>query len=51
MLWGIPGMFLSIPLVAILKLIFDLYEPMKPWGFLMGEPEDLDVDLPNPDRK
>jgi len=40
MLWGIPGMFLSIPLVAIIKLIFDLFEHLKPWGFLMGEPED-----------
>ena len=35
-LWGIPGMFLSIPLTAILKLIFDHIEPLKPWGFLMG---------------
>ncbi len=39
MLWGIPGMFLSIPLVAIVKLIFDQFESLKPWGFLMGEPE------------
>jgi len=36
-LWGIPGMFLSIPLIAILKLIFDNIEPMKPWGFLLGD--------------
>jgi predicted PurR-regulated permease PerM len=35
-LWGIPGMFLSIPLTAILKVIFDHIEPLKPWGFLMG---------------
>ncbi|MBK7849692.1 MAG: AI-2E family transporter [Bacteroidetes bacterium] len=35
-LWGIPGMFLSIPLTAILKLIFDHIEPLKPWGFLLG---------------
>lgn len=42
MLWGIPGMFLSIPLVAIIKLIFDLFESLKPWGFLMGEPEEAD---------
>jgi predicted PurR-regulated permease PerM len=33
-LWGIPGMFLSIPLLAIVKLIFDHIEPLKPWGFL-----------------
>jgi len=36
-LWGIPGMFLSIPLLAILKLIFDRIEPLKPWGFLLGD--------------
>jgi predicted PurR-regulated permease PerM len=37
LLWGIPGMFLSIPLLAIIKLIFDHIEPLKPWGFLLGD--------------
>ena len=36
-LWGISGMFLSIPLLAIIKVIFDHIEPLKPWGFLMGD--------------
>jgi len=36
-LWGIPGMFLSIPLLAIIKLIFDHIESLKPWGFLLGD--------------
>jgi predicted PurR-regulated permease PerM len=36
-LWGVPGMFLSIPLLAIVKLIFDHIEPLKPWGFLLGD--------------
>lgn len=36
-LWGIPGMFLSIPLLAIMKLIFDHIESLKPWGFLLGD--------------
>jgi predicted PurR-regulated permease PerM len=35
-LWGIPGMFLSIPLTAILKVIFDHIDSLKPWGFLLG---------------
>lgn len=35
-LWGIPGMFLSIPLTAITKVIFDHIEPLKPFGFLLG---------------
>jgi predicted PurR-regulated permease PerM len=34
--WGIPGMFLSIPLTAIAKIIFDHIDSMKPWGFLLG---------------
>lgn len=35
--WGIPGMFLSIPLMAIVKLICDHIESMKPLGFLLGD--------------
>jgi predicted PurR-regulated permease PerM len=35
-LWGVPGMFLSIPLIAIIKVICDHIEPLKPWGFLLG---------------
>ncbi|MBP7809218.1 MAG: AI-2E family transporter [Bacteroidia bacterium] len=33
---GVAGMILSIPLIAILKVIFDHIEPLKPLGFLMG---------------
>jgi predicted PurR-regulated permease PerM len=36
-LWGISGMFLSIPFVAILKIIFDRIDDMKPWGKLLGD--------------
>jgi predicted PurR-regulated permease PerM len=36
-LWGLPGMFLSIPLTAIIKVIFDHIDPLKPWGFLLGD--------------
>jgi predicted PurR-regulated permease PerM len=36
-LWGVPGMFISIPLLAIIKLIFDHIEPLKHWGFLLGD--------------
>jgi len=35
-LWGISGMFLSIPFVAILKIIFDRVNELKPWGMLLG---------------
>ena len=36
-LWGVPGMFLSIPFVAILKIIFDRVPDLKPWGKLLGD--------------
>jgi predicted PurR-regulated permease PerM len=36
-LWGIPGMFLSIPLTAIIKLVFDHIDGLKTWGFLLGD--------------
>jgi predicted PurR-regulated permease PerM len=36
-LWGLSGMFLAIPLLAIVKLVFDNFEPLKPWGFLLGD--------------
>ncbi len=36
-LWGVSGMFLSIPLLAIVKLIFDRIESLKPWGLLLGD--------------
>ncbi len=34
--WGISGMFLALPAVAILKVLFDRIEPLKPWGLLLG---------------
>jgi len=36
MIWGLSGMFLAIPVMAILKIIFDRIESLKPWGFLFG---------------
>jgi len=47
-LWGIPGMFLSIPVLAIFKLICDNIEAMKPMGFLLGDtmPPIIKIKLP-----
>jgi len=36
-MWGVSGMFLSIPFVAILKIIFDRIDDLKPWGKLLGD--------------
>ena len=39
MLWGIPGMFLAIPYLAIAKVIFDRVPNLQAWGILLGEEE------------
>ena len=35
-LWGISGMFLSIPFIGVLKIIFDRIPELQPWGKLLG---------------
>lgn len=37
LVWGIPGMILALPLLGIFKIICDHIEPLKPYGFLIGE--------------
>lgn len=39
MLWGITGMFLSIPVIAVLKIIFDRVDSLKSWGIILGDEE------------
>jgi putative permease len=39
MIWGISGMFLCIPYLAMLKIIFDRVDSLNPWGILLGEEE------------
>jgi predicted PurR-regulated permease PerM len=41
-LWGVSGMFLAIPVSAILKVIFDRIEPLKPLGFLLGDAKEIE---------
>jgi len=36
-IWGIPGMFLSIPLIAIVKVVCDHIDSLNAWGFLLGD--------------
>lgn len=36
-LWGVAGMFVAIPLTAIIKVIFDRIEGLQPLGFLIGD--------------
>ena len=35
-LWGLSGMFLSIPWIGVLKIIFDRVDGLQPWGSLLG---------------
>jgi predicted PurR-regulated permease PerM len=37
LLWGVPGMILAIPLLAITKIVFDNVEPLRPYGYLIGQ--------------
>lgn len=36
-LCGVPGMFLAIPGLAVLKVIFDKVPSLQPWGMLLGD--------------
>lgn len=39
--WGLSGMFLSIPFIGILKIVFDRIPEMQPWGRLLGSEVDV----------
>ena len=39
-LCGVSGMFLAIPGIAVLKVIFDRVDELKPWGILLGDDMD-----------
>jgi predicted PurR-regulated permease PerM len=39
-LWGIPGVVLFLPMAGITKVIFDHTEPLKPYGYLIGDQEE-----------
>ncbi|RYY56120.1 MAG: AI-2E family transporter [Chitinophagaceae bacterium] len=44
---GVGGMFLSIPGVAIMKVVFERVEGLKPWGLLLGD----DLSMVNPQKR
>ncbi len=41
LIWGIPGMVLCLPLTGMAKVVCDHIEPLKPYGFLLGEEVDF----------
>lgn len=36
MIWGIPGMFISVPFLAMFKIICDHVEKLRPFSYLLG---------------
>ncbi|RJE74714.1 AI-2E family transporter [Reichenbachiella sp. MSK19-1] len=40
LLWGIPGMILFLPMVAILKVVCSYYTELKPVALLLGDSEE-----------
>jgi predicted PurR-regulated permease PerM len=43
-LWGVAGMFLSIPFIGVIKIVFDRVPELQPWGRLLG------TDQPSPSK-
>ncbi|NIG54625.1 AI-2E family transporter [Chitinophaga sp. Cy-1792] len=39
MLWGVPGMFLAIPVIAMIKIICESIDALHPWAILLGTDE------------
>lgn len=40
-IWGIPGIFIAIPLIAIFKIVCNHVESLRPYEYLIGEVENL----------
>ena len=40
--WGIAGMLIAIPVLGILKVVFDHVSPLQPLGYLFGEEDTRD---------
>ena len=40
-LWGIPGTFMAVPIMAMMKVIFEEVEPLRPFAILMGDDSEV----------
>jgi hypothetical protein len=38
-MWGLPGIFLSVPLTILMRIIFEHIPAMRPVAIMMGGPE------------
>jgi predicted PurR-regulated permease PerM len=50
-IWGVAGMILIIPVLAILREIFDLSDSTKPYALLLGEEAKAKTSKPTQDEK
>jgi predicted PurR-regulated permease PerM len=48
---GFAGMFLSIPALAVMKIIFERVDHLKPWAILMGDETTAEEDNKNPIKR
>jgi predicted PurR-regulated permease PerM len=44
LVWGVAGMALALPIVAIVKVICDHFTDLKPIGYMLGDPFELQED-------
>jgi predicted PurR-regulated permease PerM len=40
-LWGLPGTFMAMPIMAIMKVVFEEAEPLRPFAILMGDDTEV----------
>lgn len=40
--WGFGGMILFVPMLGMVKIIFDNIEPLKPFGYVIGDDENVE---------
>lgn len=40
MIWGVGGMILFIPLLGVIKVVFDHFEVLHPYAYLIGESDE-----------
>jgi len=48
---GIAGMFLSLPIIAVLKVVFDRTDSFKQWGVLFGDEKPEHSPMQDPEMR
>lgn len=52
-LWGVPGMFIVVPLMGMVKIVCDKVPGLKKWGYLIGDSgtEEIALNVSNIKKK